>query len=315
MNMDRGLSPVELANRILSERISSTLMTILSDVVFPDRAMVQFSDLINLLTRVGISESAAKSTIFRAKSEGELISSKIRNCSFYEIGGIMGGAAGESYYRIFRQPFHEHSSELWEIVVIISESLKKNLRDKICMTLQFDGCGKLNDSVFIRPLFDAAPCLSLKDLFPEDFESYFLTSTGKLGDFGLFQHNSLNARSYIDRNYGFETLLSEYANWYEQFVSAFKIVDENELTGEESLAVRFGLVTSFRAIVKRTAAMPLVWSGDVPIAGYYDYFKQMYYKLRQKSDAYLTNNFQALTSNNVGKTITDLSSAKFEEYI
>jgi phenylacetic acid degradation operon negative regulatory protein len=134
-------------------RTNSLIITLYGDAIAPHGSSVWLGNLIDLVSPMGISARAVRTSIFRLAQEAWLHATPVGRRSAYGLTAAGLRRINHAYRRIYDTPHSNWKGE-WQIVIVPEGALAANDRETLRHDLLWSGYGAIAPGVFAHPFGD-----------------------------------------------------------------------------------------------------------------------------------------------------------------
>lgn len=214
---------------------------------------VRASDLVTLLSALGVEASTTRVTLSRLKQEGWFSTARIGRETIYRLSDEMLDVLIDGRARIF-QPYAEEWDGAWTQVVFQLDESDRTVRDQLKKRLAWLGFGPLTSSTWLAPNDRREQAGRLRQEFASaTIDVLEMRSEGVESD-----------RDLAARCWDLITLNDDYSQFIDEHLEL--ATSFRDLTGPAALAARTELVSTYRHFPFRDPSLPVAlrphdWSG------------------------------------------------------
>jgi phenylacetic acid degradation operon negative regulatory protein len=240
----------------LNERPSSTqfkIFTVLGTHLLPREGSIWTADLLYLLSLLGVSERATRSTLSRLVRKGWLVSCKEGRRSRYALTASGRALLEQGKKRIFELPFADWD-EMWYLVIYSLPEDKRTQRHALRQHLIWQGFGRLAPGTWISAHNRQA---ELEAIFDElKVQAYVeLFASAHLGP--------SSAQTLIQRCWDLPALEAEYKEFVARYQPEFAACqaqsdDELRASPETCFVRQFWVEHDFQPFPRKDPNLPMV---------------------------------------------------------
>lgn len=248
---------VEALLQRLRPRANSLIVTVFGDAIMPRGGTIWLSDLVALMSALGLSERQVRTGVYRLSQEGWLTSLSVGRRAQYslsETGHSQFAAAGKRIYASTPEP----ASDAWTLVQGVPD-ISQTERQTLRRRLKWHGFGQFSTTLMARP--GPVPGTLKHELASAGLDKRVLVFTSLHTETSAPQ----NMKAAVAAAWPLEALNTEYAS----FLSVFRGLDEkllNALSAQDTFAFRALLVHEYRRILLKDPHLPIAllpeqWKG------------------------------------------------------
>jgi phenylacetic acid degradation operon negative regulatory protein len=260
-----------------SLRTQFLIFTLFGEYINPHPGTIWTSNLLELLSVLGVSERAARSTFSRMTKKKWLVSRRTGRYSSYSLTPTGERVVREAKIRIF-EPRRTEWDGLWHMVVYSVPEEKRRLRSALRRHLGWLGFGSLAPGTWISPNDRREEVeAQLDDLQVRPYAVYF----------GGMKLTYATSDEVVGRCWDLESVNREYAEFLSTYEAAFKSDSGRAhsgvpLTPSDCFRQRFWLTLEYSQFPRRdpnlpASLLPRSWLGvraSRMFAEYHDLLKQ-----------------------------------------
>lgn len=241
-------SEIDALLQRLRPRANSLIVTVFGDAIMPRGGTIWLSDLVALMSPLGLSERLVRTGVYRLSQEGWLTSLSVGRRAQYsltETGLSQFAAAGRRIYASNPAP----ASDDWTLVQGVAD-ITQTERQTLRRRLKWHGFGQFSTILMARP--GPVPGALEDELVSEGLDTRVLVFTSKLTGLSIPQ----TMRAAVAAAWPLDDLNAEYAS----FLNVFHNVDEKllkTLSARDTFALRALLVHEYRRILLKDPHLPL----------------------------------------------------------
>lgn len=228
-------------------KANSLIVTVFGDAIMPRGGSIWLSDLMALMSLLGLSERLVRTGVYRLSQEGWLTSRSVGRRAEYslsEAGFRQFMAAGRRIYST-ALPRSEDTWTLVQGVPDMSQAERQTLRRR----LRWHGFGQISTSLMALP--GPVPEGLCVDLKSEDLEKKVLIFQSKLTG----QSGQANMKSAAAAAWPLDQLNGEYAKFVDVFGS-HEVSALGAKTPSAAFALRVLLIHEYRRILLKDPHLP-----------------------------------------------------------
>lgn len=236
-------------------RPKDLVMDLFGDYVRYMGGSIRLSQLSQLLELFGVEPATTRVTLSRMRKDGWVETQRHGREMDYSATPKLLEVLDEGRERIFA-PSRSPWAGQWTMVLYQIPESRRAERDQLKKTLSWEGFGQLNPTTWVAPRdVREKMCAALSCDANEDIHVVTM-STGSLGrDRGLAQ-----------QCWDLEDLATDYRHFIDH-CAEWAPLDPSDLTPEEALVARVGLVSAYRQFPFRDPELPVAlqpegWPGD-----------------------------------------------------
>jgi len=241
---------VELVTRPTSST-QFYLFNLFADYIVPRGGGIWTNDLLYLLSLLGVSERAARTTLSRMKKKGWFVTRRLGRQSQYVITERGKAILAEGDKRIFEEPLTDWDGQ-WHLVVYSLPEAKRNLRNEFRKKLFWFGFGNLAPGTWISSHDRYDELMSAVDaLGIHDYVTLFSVGTAANMDIvdQCWDIPALEAE--------YQAFVSRYQPQQERFTAALNSSDGDFPSPQHCFVRRFWLTYDFQRFPRRDPNLPL----------------------------------------------------------
>lgn len=266
-----------------ARRPQDLIFTLFGDYLLRRGEPVWVGSLIALLTPLGLSEGAIRTTLSRMVGKGWLVSKRHGRHGFYDLTSAGRSLLEEGESRIYFPAWDAPWDGTWRIVSYSIPEGDRHLRDRLRIRLSWLGFGSLGMGLWVSPHDVVERVETIAD------------SLGLRDHLELFAGSHLGFSSperLVDRCWDIAAINARYLEFIDGYLPEFercvKAIDSGSLTPEEAFVRRFDLVHVYREFplidpYLPRSLLPDDWAGDCA-AGL---FRALHDLLAEPADLYL----------------------------
>lgn len=268
-----------------SIRTQILIFTLFGEYIVPRKGKTWTKSLLELLTVLGVSERAARSTLSRMCGKGWLVSERVGRYSRYSLTRIGQRVVRSGEIRIF-ETRRKDWDDRWHMVVYSIPEGKRSIRSSLRTSLKWLGFGRLAPGTWISPNDRRSEVEEvLEGLAARAYTVYF-------GGMELF---FASTEEIVERCWDLKALNSEYERFlnihmpsYEAFTKGLK--RGNPFSPTECFRQRFWLTLEYGQFPRRDPNLPKVllptnWLGTRASKMFHEYHQL----LREPSETFVTD--------------------------
>lgn len=270
-------SPLAALLTDLPLRAASFIVTVYGDIVVPRGEVLWMGNLIEICSRVGISESLVRTATSRLVQGGRLEGERIGRRSYYRLAPAARAEFAEVARQIYRTP-----AETKGWLILHAPDLPEDKARRLRL-------GRIEPGVWIAPDFG------------QDMPEGALLLRAPLDQ---------TAAPELGRYWPLEPLEEQY----EAFIHRFQPLLQTKLTPSDALIARLLLVEVYRGIILRdphlpASSLPQNWQG----AKARDLFASLYASLSESADIFIGSSLEG--EDGPLPAITDITAMRLQALV
>jgi len=231
-------------------RTNSLIVTIFGDAIAPHASSVWLGNLISLVSPMGISDRAVRTSVFRLTHETWLQATPVGRRSAYGLTAAGLRRINHAYRRIYDTPHAIWNGE-WQIVIIPEGALAPNDREALRHDLLWGGYGAIAPGVFAHPFGDTD---LVRDALRQTAggERVALLKAKTLDDAGADPLCSM-----VHQCWRLDRLVEDYQRFIDRFRPVLEWLTTSRINDpEQCFVLRTLLIHEFRRVQLRDPQLP-----------------------------------------------------------
>jgi phenylacetic acid degradation operon negative regulatory protein len=214
---------------------------------------VRASDLVTLLTTLGVEASTTRVTLSRLKQEGWFVTRRVGRETIYALSSELLAVLEDGRARIF-QPYASEWDGTWTQVVFQLDESDRSVRDQAKKRLAWLGFGPLTTSTWMSPGDRRLEAQRLRQEFSSATIDVLIARSEGVDEDRLLAERCWDLTALND---DYEVFIAEHTALLDSI---------RDLTGPAALAARTELVSNYRHFPFRDPSLPVAlrpanWGG------------------------------------------------------
>lgn len=229
-------------------RAGSLIISAYGDAIVPRGSSIWLGSLIELLAPMGISQRLVRTSVFRLKSDGWLMTEKVGRRSYYSVTG----AGRRQFEKAFRRVYST-GQQSWDgsWTLVLLNQLAPEKRATVRQELEHQGFGAFASTVMAHPAQESVELNNtLQELDALDDSIVFETR-----ETASFAARPL--RLQVRETWNLERLAAGYKQFLERFRPLWQqLKKQPELLPQECFLARLMLIHEYRKLLLRDPLLP-----------------------------------------------------------